>query len=62
MTSIAVPTRMPRATSLGVMAGITDTTWLNRLDRMAIITRPRILGKLVKDVKPVKLVGARPKW
>ena len=59
MTIIAVPTRIPRATSLGTLAGITNTNRLNRLTRMAIINWPPILGKLVKVAKTVKLVGAR---
>ena len=62
MASIAVPTRLPRATSLGIMAGITNLTRLNRLTRMAIITRRPILWELVKMVKMVNLAGAREKW
>ena len=48
MDSIAVPTRMPRATSLGILAGITNMTRLNRLTRLTRITRRPVLGKLVK--------------
>ena len=44
MASIAVPTRLPRATSLGIMAGITNMTRLNRLTRMARMHRLPILG------------------
>ena len=65
MASIAIHTRFPRATSLGILGGITNMTGANRPARMAIITRPPILGKLVKMVKMVKmvkLVGARAKW
>ena len=59
MAIIALPTRIPRATSLGILAGITNMTGVNRLDRMAIINRRPILGELVEMVK---LVGARAKW
>ena len=55
MTSIDIPTRLPRVTSLGILAGITNMNRLNRLTRM---TRLPILGKLVKMVKMLKLVGA----
>ena len=48
MAGIAVPTRLPRATSLGIVAGITNMTRLNRLTRMASMPRLPILGKLVK--------------
>ena len=48
IASIAVPDRLPRATSLGIMAGITDMTRLNRLTKMARMPRIPILGKLVK--------------
>ena len=51
MAGIAVPTRMPRPTSLGILSGITNITRLNRLARMARITRLPILGKSVKMVK-----------
>ena len=48
MASIAVPTRLPRATGLGILLGITNMTRLNRMARMARITRLPILGKLAK--------------
>ena len=47
MASIAVPTRLPRATGLGILAGITNMDRMNRVARAARITRPPILGKLV---------------
>ena len=62
MASIDVPTRLPRATGLVILAGITNMIGMNRLTRMAIITRLPILGKLVKMVKMVKLEGAMAKW
>ena len=62
MASIDVPTRLPRATSLGILAGITDMSRANRMARAAGITRLPILGRLVKMVKMVKLVAARAKW
>ena len=46
--SIAVPTRLPRATSRGIMAGITNMTRLNRLTKMDRMPRLPILGKLVE--------------
>ena len=61
MAGMDVPTRMPRATSLGIMASITNVNRLNRLTRMARITRLAILGKLVNG-KMVKLEGAMAKW
>ena len=48
MASIAVPTRLPSANSLGILEGITNMTRPGRLTRIARITRPPILGKLVK--------------
>ena len=46
MDSIAVPTRLPRATSRGTMEGITNMTRLNRLTRMTRMTRRPILTRL----------------
>ena len=51
MASIAVPTRIPRATSLGTLVGINNTARLNRMTRKAIINRPPILGKIGKSGK-----------
>ena len=51
MAGIDAPTMIPRATSLGILAGITNMNRLNRLTRLARIIRPPILGKLVKMVK-----------
>ena len=54
MGSIALPDRLPRATSLGIMGGITNMTTQNRLTRLTRLSstaRRRILGKLVKMVK-----------
>ena len=56
MGSISVPTRLPRATSLGAMEGITDVTRPNRMDRL---TRLLILGEIDKMEKMVKPTGAQ---
>ena len=48
MASIDVPTRLPRATSLGILAGITNMTRLNRLTRLTRMTRRPVLGKFGK--------------
>ena len=44
MASIAVPTRLPRETSLGILSGITNVTRLSRATRMARIAKLAILG------------------
>ena len=44
MSSIAFPTMLPRATGLGIMGGTTNMTSLDRMTRLAIITRRPILG------------------
>ena len=61
MASTAVPTRLPRATSLGITAGITNMTRPKRLTRMTRMNRRPVLGKCVKMVNG-KLVGAQAKW
>ena len=48
MASIDGPTRIPRPTSLGIRAGITNTTRMYRLTRLARMARLPIMGKLVK--------------
>ena len=44
MASMAVPSRLTRALSLGIMAGFTDATVMNRMDRLTGETRLPILG------------------
>ena len=48
MASMDVPSSFPRAPSLGILAGITDLTRMNRLDRMTGVTRLPILGNWEK--------------
>ena len=43
MASIAVHTRLPRASSLGILAGIAEMPRLNRLTRMTRMARLPIL-------------------
>ena len=60
MASIDAPTRLPRATSLGILAGITNMTRMNRLTRTARITRlPILWGGIGKNGK---IGRARAKW
>ena len=44
MASMAVPSSLPRAPSLGILEGITDLTSLDRLARITGLTRLPILG------------------
>ena len=59
MARIAVPTRLPRSTSLGILAGITNITRLNRLTWLTRMTTLPILGKLVQNGKTSM---GRRKW
>ena len=43
MDSIDAPSRLPRETSLGILAGIANMTRLNRLTRLTRMTRLPIL-------------------
>ena len=51
MDSIAVPSRLPRSPSLGIVAGITKMTRMYRMARADRINRLPILGNLVKMAK-----------
>ena len=56
---IAVPDRLPKETSLGALAGITNITRANKLTRP---TRRPILGGIGKMAKMVQPVGAQGEW
>ena len=49
MASIAIPTRLPRSTSLGSLPGITDMTRMNTLTRITRMTRLPILTRMGKS-------------
>ena len=51
MRIIALHTRLPRETSLGILAGIANMDTMNRLTMLNSTARRPIMGKLLKTVK-----------